>query len=94
MSAHDTRKTVVTVALAAILAASPALPGRSRQASASRPHLLSWLPSPLTWVAAALGITTATNPTPTPDGPVTSTAPPPDGRGWSIDPMGGEGEVS
>lgn len=88
MSAHATRKTVATVALAAILAASPALPGRSRQAS--RSHLFSWLPSPLTWVAAALGITNTTNPAPTPAGPVTSVAPPLDGRGWSIDPMGGE----
>lgn len=87
MSAHDTRKTVAAVALATILAASPVLPGKARQAG--RFHgAFSWLESPITWMAAALGITTTETPAPT--GPVPSVGPS-DGtdQGWSVDPMGG-----
>jgi len=88
MSAHETRKTVATVALATILAASPLVPGQARQAGRSNHRAFSWLQNPITWMAAAaLGIDTT--PTPTPSLPVPSVAPS-DGtdQGWSVDPLG------
>ena len=91
MSAHETRKTIVTVALATILATAPLAPGRSRQAGRFH-NASSWLQNPITWVAAALGLETSQTPTPAPSGPATSSAAPSDGRGFTVDPNGSESE--